>query len=621
MRQTLIGHTNYVYSVVFSSDSKTIASTGSDGTVRLWDTNTGLERRTLIDIPGYVRSLAFSPDGKTLVCLIIHVGPDPSPYSRDASISMFDVETGVELYAIEAYKGGIYHDHAPVILPTVHTGPVSSVTFSPHGNMLASSGHDGTIRLWHAQTGEHLRLVTKGAGYVYRLAFSSDGRMFATSSSRNIRLWDFQTGMHQHTLSGHIDSALDIAFSPDGKMLASGSYDQTVRLWDTDMGMQLRLFKGHQGRVRSVAFSPDGSTLASGSTGGEIILWDTMPSAPSNTTVSLSPVSVESPAVGEQLTLSLKIAGGQNVGGYQATVHFDSTALRYVESSNGDYLPDTAFSIPTTADGNVVTIAATSYGEKSHNDGTLATITFEVITMKPSTANLSDVLLTDSAGNSTAPQIIASTEITVPMSQREDVNKDGVVNILDLAFIGTNFGKTGRNSADVNGDGVVNIVDLALVAAAIGNNNTAAPTLWRINPDAMPTRATVAAWLKEARQLNLADPDIQRGILVLESLLKTLTPKETALLTNYPNPFNPETWIPYQLATPADVSISIYASDGKLIRQLTLGHQPVGMYHHRSRAAYWDGKNAQGEPVASGVYFYTLTAGRFTATRKMLIKK
>ena len=95
----------------------------------------------------------------------------------------------------------------------------------------------------------------------------------------------------------------------------------------------------------------------------------------------------------------------------------------------------------------------------------------------------------------------------------------------------------------------------------------------------------------------------------------------TALLTNYPNPFNPETWIPYQLAIPSDVSISIYASDGKLIRKLDLGHQPIGKYHHRSNAAHWDGKNAQGEPIASGVYFYTLTAGEFSATRKMLIRK
>ena len=100
-----------------------------------------------------------------------------------------------------------------------------------------------------------------------------------------------------------------------------------------------------------------------------------------------------------------------------------------------------------------------------------------------------------------------------------------------------------------------------------------------------------------------------------------LQPEETALLHNYPNPFNPETWIPYQLAEAAEVTFYIYAANGALVRTLDLGHQPAGIYQYRSRAAYWDGKNEVGEPVASGIYFCTLTAGDFTATRKMLIRK
>ena len=98
-------------------------------------------------------------------------------------------------------------------------------------------------------------------------------------------------------------------------------------------------------------------------------------------------------------------------------------------------------------------------------------------------------------------------------------------------------------------------------------------------------------------------------------------PKTTALLANYPNPFNPETWIPYQLSKPAKVSISIHSVDGKLIRTLELGRLSAGIYHNKSHAAYWDGRNEFGEPIASGIYFYTLTAGDFTASRKMLIRK
>ena len=100
-----------------------------------------------------------------------------------------------------------------------------------------------------------------------------------------------------------------------------------------------------------------------------------------------------------------------------------------------------------------------------------------------------------------------------------------------------------------------------------------------------------------------------------------MRPDRTALLTNYPNPFNPETWIPYQLAAPADVAVTIYDVRGVRVQRVAVGHQPAGFYTDRSRAAYWDGKNEIGESVASGVYFYTLTAGDYTATQKMLIRK
>ncbi len=349
-----------------------------------------------------------------------------------------------------------------------------------------------------------------------------------------------------------------------------------------------------------------------------MLLWELNPTPTSNTAVNLSPVSVASPGVGEQLTFTLNITDGQNIAGYQATVQFDTTTLRYVQSDNGTYLPTGAFFIPPQVEGNTVQLAASSLAGEAMGDGILATITFEIVAVKASTVLLSVVILTNSTGETIIPQT-ENAEITEPTQLPEDVNEDGVVNIIDLTLVASNFGKTGTNVADVNGDGVVNIIDLTLVAAAFGS--TAAPSLWSLNTDNMPTRAMIQKWLQEARQLNLPDPNFKRGILMLENLLKALTPKETALLPNYPNPFNPETWIPYQLSAPTDVSISIYATDGKLIQTLDIGHKPVGIYQSRSRAAYWDGRNTVGEPVASGVYFYTLTAGDFTATRKMVIRK
>ena len=203
-----------------------------------------------------------------------------------------------------------------------------------------------------------------------------------------------------------------------------------------------------------------------------------------------------------------------------------------------------------------------------------------------------------------------------------DLNSDSVVNILDLVLVASQFGKTGITAADLNGDMTVNIQDLVLVANAFSNVG-AAPTAKQ------SAAATVNNWLQLAQQheskvVKTAIPkgfSYDRGIQVLEQLARSLTPNKTALLANYPNPFNPETWIPYQLSKAADVTISIYAADGSVVRTLTLGNRDAGMYKNRSQAAYWDGKNKMGESVASGVYFYTLTAGEFSATRKMLILK
>ena len=349
--------------------------------------------------------------------------------------------------------------------------------------------------------------------------------------------------------------------------------------------------------------------------------------ATTNTTVSTSPASVVSPAVGEQLELSLKITGGEAVAGYQATVQFDDTALRYVSGANGDYLPAGAFFVEPKVEGNLIKLNAASLAGESNGDGTLATLTFEVVAAKASTLILSDVLLTNSAGEAFVPTV-ENAEITEATQLKGDINGDGIINIQDLVLTASNLGKTGQNPADVNGDGSVNIQDLVLVAGALGTS-AAAPSLHSQSLE-MLTATDVKQWLSAAQQLDLTDTTSQRGILFLQQLLTALTPKETALLPNYPNPFNPETWIPYHLAKDANVTLHIYAVNGQLVRTLSLGHQPAGMYQSRSSAAYWDGRNAFGESVASGVYFYTLstestrdsvTAGDFSATRKMLIRK
>ena len=535
-------------------------------------------------------------------------------------------------------------------------------------------------------------------------------------------------------------------------------------------------------------------------------------------TVQLLPTSVTSPAAGEKLTLSLNVVGGTSVAGYEAAIEFDTSALRHVESEIGDYLPTGAFFVPPVVAGNLVKLAATSLAGESNGGGTLATITFEVRAVKASTLTLSNVLLADSEGVTSRPQVegaqiteaeaptpppetydyiqgpwlwmiaegsdidtdylklLSDGEINEVMVSREgiiegetlgelqwtreriqpsthcgfflcasnnvqhvvnaaglssvqnlghhtayafinivsprdqntvrmgvgsddavkiwlngtmvhrkrtsrrttgiqdrfdtnlkagdnlllvkvseysgnwglffkiyldgadfttstavrgfatnnsaaaDVNEDGKVDIHDLILVIRSLGATApiNPRVDVNADGSVNKSDLLIIVENLdGSAIAAAPAAMLATLDPATLRAWIDVLLAEADD-SLA---YRKTLAILQGLLATVFPQETKLLANYPNPFNPETWIPYYLAKDADVALHIYAVNGTLVRTLALGYQAAGMYQSRSRAAYWDGRNAFGESVASGLYFYTLTAGDFTATRKMLIRK
>ena len=115
--------------------------------------------------------------------------------------------------------------------------------------------------------------------------------------------------------------------------------------------------------------------------------------------------------------------------------------------------------------------------------------------------------------------------------------------------------------------------------------------------------------------------DVKRSRIPLAELVAYEIPAKTGLLLNYPNPFNPETWIPYRLAKDAFVTVTIYDLSGRMVRDIAVGHRIAAVYESRSEAIYWDGRTEFGERVASGIYFYTLTAGDYTATRKMVILK
>ena len=211
------------------------------------------------------------------------------------------------------------------------------------------------------------------------------------------------------------------------------------------------------------------------------------------------------------------------------------------------------------------------------------------------------------------------TKSTTTAANKYDVNGDGKVDNTDAGLVADALGTTNA-TYDVNGDGSVNFLDLLLVFDNRDDGAAGAPTVL-----GMQMTAAQVDILQEQIDLLIAtgdrSPTAMRTLIYLQQLIATARPEKTQLLANYPNPFNPETWIPYELATDTTVKITIYSTQGVVIRTLELGHQAAGYYTGRDRAAYWDGRNALGEQVASGIYFYQFETDAMSSMRKMVILK
>ena len=208
-----------------------------------------------------------------------------------------------------------------------------------------------------------------------------------------------------------------------------------------------------------------------------------------------------------------------------------------------------------------------------------------------------------------------------------DANLDGRVNVLDLIVVASSFNEQPPSNplADTNKDGVVNIFDLVFVVEHLSQNAAAPSQLALIKSIPSSTKEVIAAHraLNELEAIPKKSHGVQIAIELLHHYLSVANQhvKETKLLPNYPNPFNPDTWIPYQLSEVSTVTVKIYDVTGSLVRTIQVGHKPGGYHLTRDHAVYWDGRNEKGESVSSGVYFYTLITDHYTQTRRMVIVK
>jgi WD40 repeat protein/uncharacterized caspase-like protein len=289
--RVLTGHTDRIKALAFSPDSGWLASASADGTIKLWKTSTGKDMRTLNGHAGSVIAVTFNDDGQQLLSAStnkvikrwdiatgreLQTAGDPASLdyvesiafasdlksfaaSADKSIDLYETATSKRLRAFDSHAAAPY-----------------AVAFSANGRWFASAGKDKTVRLWDTATGRELPALIGHTGYVTSLAFSNDGSWLASGSlDRTIRLWETSTGREKRKLVGHDDTINAIALSSDNRWVASASYDRSIRIWDPSNGSEQRKLLGHSGEVTTIAFSADGKWLASGGVDKTIQIWDT----------------------------------------------------------------------------------------------------------------------------------------------------------------------------------------------------------------------------------------------------------------------------------------------------------------------------------------------------------
>ena len=661
---------DHLTSLAFSPDGKTLAAGSYYKAVQLWNVEEQRKIEVLTNHWGSVFSVAFSPDGghlaasetrgihlwdiqkKEPIAILKQKEPvwNPEPVSLVAFSPVGEIIASAE----EEDNNNIIHlwdvqQQRELGILEGHTAQILFIAFNPDGRTLVSGGADWTVRLWNVADHKQIDLLDRVAT---RGRFSPDGKILALGY-QEILFWDVLQRKVIGEVSCETEEAVSsLAFSPDGERLAAicGWADEATRIgiWDVKSLKRVEGLNDHAEWIEFEIFSTDSKTIVS--VGDAIRLWDierreviSSPQVGYTYPIALSPdgkriayqkskgqihlwdiqhqrridVWEAHPRWLRELAFRPNgklLASGDSNG----LIRFWEVETRRMVGELNHFLAQGVEAIHFSPDGNTLISVGgvTTYlwdVETKKQIGQLNQGASRAISLTP------DGRLLASASASSKPN---GPNIRLwDLWRREQIGglKYSWMNALALSpdgkFLATGSGGLGlgRNAAVQ----IWEVETMELVAELLGHTGTVHTVAF--SPDgkwlvSSGSDGTTLLWEVNLRAPLTVEPKGKRAITLGEL-------KRTMLLQNFPNPFNPETWIPYHLTEDASIAIQIYDAQGTPVRKLDLGQKPAGAYLTREAAAYWDGRNDYGEALSSGLYFYQLRAAEFSATRRMILAK
>ena len=663
IKDTLPEHTIWVNSVAFSPDGATLASSHMDYTVRLWDVpSRQIEIKNSLTLPGHIvwsGSVAFSPDGATL-----------ASGHGDGAVRLWDVVSSrAELILLQKHQGAVlsvaYSPDGGTLASggydgTVrlwdadsgqfkttlkgHNGPVSSVAYSLDGATLASGSNDDTIRLWDVDSGQLKAIIE---GQVRSVAFSPDGGTLASGSYDDaIRLWEVVSGQLKTTLEGRAGRVYSIAFSPDGAILASGSYDGTILLWDmlnipdppVDISVPLGFAVEKWSSLEPVAIDlitnreygtgiMGATILNAASDDGVVLLWrysadreELVARIPAKLVNAVPTVRFDQTGLFDNKLFVTINAGPDGHRKTRVVIvepngEFSDAINIYDENSTQASIE--FISQPSYPAGAYIYDADIGQGQSFYRLDT--SFNLHLIASHALPADRSDIdpmdLKADPTGKYGGLLTLSDTDLNHErLSGLYQLQANGEWRTLvspapvsERQFQGIAFSNAGPLGSGLYvADAAANNIWIAsprghIEAFAIG---FAAPKRVAIGPEGTDMWVTDQTGLYRIFSTDPSDWEARKATL----------PVTSGLESNYPNPFNSSTQIPYRVSASGPVRLVIYNALGQPVRTLVDEIQAAGTYQ-----VPWDGRDHSGARVANGVYLYRLQAGTVAQVRKMLV--